>query len=62
MDVYGNTGIISDKEHIKRAYIELLKVQDFKLRFKLNNELCILRGYIDRFIKRCQYTRDSGVL
>ncbi len=43
---YRNTGIISAEDHIKRAYIELLKIQDYKLRIRLNDELCGLRDLL----------------
>lgn len=51
MDEYRSTGVITDKEHIKRAYIELLKIQDYKLRIKLNNELCGLRDILTDSIR-----------
>ncbi len=43
---YRSTYVISDEDHIKRAYIELLKIQDHGLRIKLNNELCALRDIL----------------
>ncbi len=43
LNEYRRINVISSEEHIKRAYIELLKVQDSKLRIKLNDELCALR-------------------
>jgi hypothetical protein len=45
------TNIISNVEHIKRAYIELLKVQGVD-RIKINDELCGLRNLISDLVER----------
>ncbi|MFA7157474.1 MAG: hypothetical protein WC123_07285 [Bacilli bacterium] len=56
---YRRTGKISDQEHIKRAYIELLKIQDVLLRIKLNDELCALRSILTGSYGNMQEIQES---